>query len=134
MPPLRLSSLGLSARWIGILNIGRQIPRFSCIGIRASNPAGVLEITRLPTATRLRPSLCRTLNAAYIGHVCFEVVSEGDESPVQIAFNGKYLADVLAVLDSQGLKMELSEPLRPGVIRPTDSTDYLCVLMPMQVV
>lgn len=63
-----------------------------------------------------------------------EVVREGDDSPVEIAFNAKYLSDVLSVLDSEGLNIELTEPLRPGVIRPTDDTDYLCVLMPMQVV
>ncbi len=63
-----------------------------------------------------------------------EVAREGDASPVEIAFNAKYLADVLNVLDTEGLHIELTEPLRPGVIRPTDDADYLCVLMPMQVV
>jgi len=63
-----------------------------------------------------------------------EVAREGDDSPVEIAFNAKYLADVLGVLDTEGLHIELTEPLRPGVIRPTDTADYLCVLMPMQVV
>ena len=62
------------------------------------------------------------------------VAREGDASPVEIAFNAKYLADVLNVLDTEGLHIELTEPLRPGVIRPTDDADYLCVLMPMQVV
>jgi len=37
-------------------------------------------------------------------------------------------------LDSEGLRFELTEPLRPGVIRPTGDPMYLCVLMPMQVV
>ena len=41
---------------------------------------------------------------------------------------------MLNVLDTEGLHIELTEPLRPGVIRPTDTADYLCVLMPMQVV
>ena len=63
-----------------------------------------------------------------------EVARTGDDSPVEIAFNAKYLADVLNVLDTEGLHIELTEPLRPGVIRPTDDADYLCVLMPMQVV
>jgi len=63
-----------------------------------------------------------------------EVSRTGDDSPVEIAFNAKYLADVLNVLDTEGLHIELTEPLRPGVIRPTDDADYLCVLMPMQVV
>ena len=63
-----------------------------------------------------------------------EVARTGDDTPVEIAFNAKYLADVLNVLDTEGLHIELTEPLRPGVIRPTDISDYLCVLMPMQVV
>ena len=63
-----------------------------------------------------------------------EVARTGDDQPVEIAFNAKYLADVLNVLDTEGLHIELTEPLRPGVIRPTDTADYLCVLMPMQVV
>ncbi len=63
-----------------------------------------------------------------------EVARAGDASLVEIAFNAKYLADVLNVLDTEGLHIELTEPLHPGVIRPTDDADYLCVLMPMQVV
>jgi DNA polymerase III subunit beta len=63
-----------------------------------------------------------------------EVALDGEEGPVEIAFNAKYLADVLGVLDGQGLRLELTEPLRPGVIKPVGDQDYLCVLMPMQVV
>ncbi len=63
-----------------------------------------------------------------------EIVREGSETPLEIAFNAKYLLDVLATLDGEGLHLELTEPLRPGVVRPADDTDYFCVLMPMQVV
>lgn len=63
-----------------------------------------------------------------------EVAREGSDAPVEIAFNAKYLSDVLSVLDSEGLRFELTEPLRPGVIRPVGDSNYFCVLMPMQVV
>ncbi len=63
-----------------------------------------------------------------------EVAYTGGDGPVEIAFNAKYMLDVLNVLDSEGLHIELTEPLRPGVVRPTEDADYLCVLMPMQVV
>ncbi|MGO8673704.1 MAG: DNA polymerase III subunit beta [Capsulimonadaceae bacterium] len=63
-----------------------------------------------------------------------EVARSGDDDPVEIAFNAKYLADVLSVLDGDGLRLELTESLRPGVVKPTDNPEYLCVLMPMQVV
>lgn len=63
-----------------------------------------------------------------------EVAREGDD--IQIAFNAKYLTDVLNIVETEGVVLELSEPLRPGVLRPIgdNATDYLCVLMPMQVI
>jgi DNA polymerase-3 subunit beta len=63
-----------------------------------------------------------------------EVAREGDD--IQIAFNAKYLNDVLNVVETEGVVLELSEPLRPGILRPIGdgATDYLCVLMPMQVI
>lgn len=63
-----------------------------------------------------------------------EVAREGDD--IQIAFNARYLNDVLNVVDTEGVVLELTEPLRPGILRPIgdNSNDYLCVLMPMQVI
>jgi DNA polymerase III subunit beta len=67
-----------------------------------------------------------------------ELVREGDD--VEIAFNAKYLLDVLSVVDEPGVYLELTEPLKPGVLKPVvaeennDGGDYLCILMPMQIV
>ena len=63
-----------------------------------------------------------------------EVAREGDD--IQIAFNAKYLQDVLGVVETEGVVLELTEPLRPGILRPIgdNADDYLCVLMPMQVI
>jgi DNA polymerase-3 subunit beta len=63
-----------------------------------------------------------------------EVAREGDD--IQIAFNARYLQDVLGVMETEGVVLELTEPLRPGILRPIGdrAADYLCVLMPMQVI
>lgn len=67
-----------------------------------------------------------------------EVAREGDD--IEIAFNSKYMLDVLGVMDEEGFQLEISESLKPGVARPVpDSAEsgpvsYLCVLMPMQIV
>src|SRR5579862_3140754 len=45
-----------------------------------------------------------------------EVAREGDD--VEIAFNAKYLLDVLSVLEEDGLHLELTEALKPGLLRP----------------
>jgi DNA polymerase-3 subunit beta len=58
-----------------------------------------------------------------------KLVREGDD--LEIAFNAKYLLDVLDVLESEEVAVELTESLRPAVFRPADRTDYLCVIMPM---
>ena len=54
---------------------------------------------------------------------------EGDD--LEIAFNAKYLLDVLDVLESEEVVVELTEAVRAAVFRPADRTDYLCVIMPM---
>ncbi|HEY3266387.1 MAG TPA: DNA polymerase III subunit beta [Armatimonadota bacterium] len=61
-----------------------------------------------------------------------EVIREGDD--VEIAFNAKYLQDVLNILDSEGVRFELTGSLNPGLVRPVDTEDYLYVIMPMQIV
>lgn len=61
-----------------------------------------------------------------------EVMREGDD--IEIAFNAKYLLDVLAVLPGEGVRFELTGSLNPGLIRPVDGTDYIYVIMPMQIV
>lgn len=51
--------------------------------------------------------------------------------PSKIAFNGKYLQDVLAVLDGGRVALETTGPSQPGVIRPIDNDNYVHVVMPM---
>ncbi|MBM3935352.1 MAG: DNA polymerase III subunit beta [SAR202 cluster bacterium] len=54
---------------------------------------------------------------------------EGNES--KIAFNSKYLADVLGVLQSSEVALETTTPSSPGVIKPVGNDKYVHVVMPM---
>jgi len=54
---------------------------------------------------------------------------EGDES--KIAFNSKYLTDVLAVLTEDEVALETTTSSSPGVLRPVGTDDYVHVVMPM---
>jgi DNA polymerase-3 subunit beta len=54
---------------------------------------------------------------------------EGDES--KIAFNSKYLTDVLAVLSEDEVALETTTSSSPGVLRPVGTDDYIHVVMPM---
>ena len=58
-----------------------------------------------------------------------DMVREGDD--ITLICNGRYLVDLLNVLDSDGVQIELTEPLRPFIVRPVDDDAFLCVMMPM---
>ena len=54
---------------------------------------------------------------------------EGEEG--KIAFNSRYLLDVLAVLEKGKVALETTTSSSPGVFKLTDSEDYIHVVMPM---
>ncbi|MDA0264351.1 MAG: DNA polymerase III subunit beta [Chloroflexi bacterium] len=54
---------------------------------------------------------------------------EGEEG--KIAFNSRYLLDVLSVLEKGKVALETTTSSSPGVFRPTDSEEYIHVVMPM---
>ncbi len=60
-----------------------------------------------------------------------EVDYKGEE--IAIAYNSKYVLDVLKNIGTETVLLELTQPLSPGVIRPKGDPDYLCVIMPMRV-
>ncbi len=49
----------------------------------------------------------------------------------QIIFNVKYLADVLSVIGTPEVAIEINSPTKPGVIKPVGPADYTYVIMPM---
>lgn len=55
-----------------------------------------------------------------------------DGKDIEIAFNVKYLMDVLNVVTTPNVALETSAPTSPGVIRPVGQDDFLYVIMPMR--
>ena len=54
---------------------------------------------------------------------------DGEEA--KIAFNSKYLSDVLEILEETEVALETTTPSSPGVIRPIGNDSYVHVVMPM---
>ncbi len=78
-------------------------------------------------------TLVLTAESGSVGraHEEVEVLREGDD--LKMAFNGKYLLDVLNVVETEAIEVELSGDVNPAVIRPQGRTDYTHVVMPVQV-
>lgn len=63
--------------------------------------------------------------------VTVDAVVESDSPQLTIAFNGKYLGDVLGVINTGQVSLELNSPSSPGVVRPVGANNYTHVIMPM---
>ncbi len=69
-----------------------------------------------------------------VGAVQEEVEAELTGDPLEIAFNARYLLDVLEAARSEQIAVHLAGSLNPGTLRPLGRDDYTYVVMPMQIV
>ncbi len=51
--------------------------------------------------------------------------------PIEIAFNVRFMVEVLSVIDTPNVALETSTASSPGVVRPVGRDDFLHVVMPM---
>jgi DNA polymerase-3 subunit beta len=104
--------------------------------LRAVRPAALIasssaNIVKLSVGSDDETGVTVTATAEvgdYEGQVEAEV--EGDGTTV--AFNARYLADVLGHVDAERFAIELNGPLSPGVFRPVETEDYVHVVMPVR--
>ena len=61
-----------------------------------------------------------------------ELGAEQDGPDLEIAFNPRYLTDVLKVLDYERVSLEFSTPLSPCVIKVEGSEDYKYLVLPLR--
>lgn len=62
-----------------------------------------------------------------------EIDAQVNGDPVEIAFNARFLGDVLNVLHSPQVQLETNSPASPGVIKPVGRDDFTHVIMPMHI-
>jgi DNA polymerase-3 subunit beta len=70
--------------------------------------------------------------SAEIGRAHEEVPIELEGEQCEIAFNAEYLIDALEVVTDDQVRMDLTGPLSPGVLRPAGDSPYIYLIMPMQ--
>jgi DNA polymerase-3 subunit beta len=72
-------------------------------------------------------------NTSEVGSSEASVSAEIEGADIQIAFNSRYLLDVLALVGSDKVTMGFNGPLSPGVVKPAGKDDYTYVIMPVRV-
>jgi DNA polymerase-3 subunit beta len=52
-------------------------------------------------------------------------------SPLEVSFNIRFLIDALSVMSDEQVVLQSNGAAHPGVLRPRDRDDFICVVMPM---
>jgi DNA polymerase-3 subunit beta len=72
-----------------------------------------------------------TATSTEMGDSSIDVDAEIEGEGLTIAFNVRFLMDVLSVMDSAQVVLETTASTRPGLLRPVGSDEFLHVIMPM---
>ena len=104
--------------------------------LKAVRPAALIahesaNIVKLQISADGESGITVSANAEVGDHVGqVEAAVEGDGTT--IAFNARYLADVLTNVDAEQFALELNGPLSPGVFKPIGDDRYVHVVMPVR--
>jgi DNA polymerase-3 subunit beta len=99
--------------------------------IFARDGSGIVRITFQGGEDAAPGRMTIAARAEEIGENQGELDAQVEGEASKIAFNGRYLQDVLQVLDGGRVALETTGPSQPGVIRPLESDTYVHVVMPM---
>ena len=97
----------------------------------ARDASGIVRVVITPGAELTPGKVTVSAQAEEIGDNVGEIDALIDGEEAKIAFNVKYLSDVLSVLHQSQVALEVTTPSSPGTIRPIGVDNYVHVIMPM---
>ncbi len=114
-----------------IINVAEFLRATRTASIFARDGSGIVRLVITPGGELTPAKLTVSARSEEIGDDVGEIDAtvEGDEA--KIAFNGKYLTDVLSVLHETQVALETTNPSSPGLIHPVGTDNYTHVVMPM---
>ncbi len=112
------------------VTVGEFMRETRIASIFARDGSGIVRLVASP-GDGSTGRLTVTARAEEVGNNEGEIdaLVEGEEA--RIAFNSRYLIEVLGALDSDRVAIETSSPSSPGVLRPVPDDGYVHVVMPM---
>jgi len=97
--------------------------------IFARDGSGIVRLQIMPKDGKGKIAI--SARAEEIGDNMGEVDATVEGEEAKIAFNSKYLMDVLGVIAKEEVALETTTSSSPGVIRPVGDESYIHVVMPM---
>lgn len=99
--------------------------------IFARDASGIVRLVITPGAELTPGKVTVSAQAEEVGDNVGDMDALTDGEEAKIAFNVRYLADVLSVLHQSQVALEVTTPSSPGTLRPVGVDNYVHVIMPM---
>jgi DNA polymerase-3 subunit beta len=99
----------------------------------ARENANIARVTVTPGSELAPGHITVQATSAETGDNAGELDAAVEGASIEIAFNVKYMIDVLNVAGTAQVALETSSPSSPGVIRPVGDDQFLHVIMPMHI-
>ena len=99
--------------------------------IFARDGSGIVRLVVTPGSEKNPGKLAVSARSEEIGDDVGDIDATVEGAEAKIAFNGKYLIDVLSVLHESQVALEITNPSSPGLLKPVGAENYTHVVMPM---
>jgi DNA polymerase-3 subunit beta len=112
-----------------VVNLSEFLRVTKSASIFARDGSGIVRLQIMPKDGKGK--LAISARAEEIGDNVGEIDAHVEGVEAKIAFNSKYLVDVLEVIGEKEVALETTTSSSPGVIRPVGKENYVHVVMPM---
>jgi DNA polymerase-3 subunit beta len=114
-----------------IVNVAEFLRATRTASIFARDGSGIVRLVVTPGSEASPGKLAVSARSEEIGDDVGEIDATVEGADAKIAFNGKYLTDVLSVLHESQVALETTSPSSPGLLKPVGTDNYTHVVMPM---
>jgi DNA polymerase-3 subunit beta len=114
-----------------VVDIGEFLREIRTASVFARDGSGIVRLVVAPGEELRSGQITISARAEEVGDNQGEIDAAVEGEGVKIAFNGKYLQDVLQAMDGGQLSMETKGPSSQGVFRAVGEDNYVHVIMPM---
>ena len=94
--------------------------------------ANIVRLEVIP-GSELTPGRLRVESTAEVGQNVGDLDASVEGEQMEIAFNGRYLIDMLNVIGTEQVVLEATNPSRPGILKPVGDDNLIYVIMPMHI-
>ncbi len=116
-----------------VVDAGELLKAVRIASFFAREAANIVRLQITPGDQGLGGNLTITATSAELGDNVSEIEAAVEGEAIEIAFNAKYLMDVLSVISTPQVAIETTSPSSPGVIRPVGEMEFVHVVMPMHI-